>query len=170
MSVTSPTALPNAHRRCLAALAAMLVPIAPTALPGAHADNNRLNRSVVQMISVVQYHAGCRNHLKVDPALQLAAQWHAGDLIDNPLLPPDQGSDGSSPQSRAEAAGFGGTVQQTVAVHPALAISGVELINTWYRDPRSREIMHNCANTVMGVWSENRLDRTVVVALYGQPD
>lgn len=169
MRVTSPAASPYAHRRCLAALAAMLIPIAPMSLPGAHADNNRLNRSVVQMISVMQYHAGCRNHLKVDPALQLAAQWHTVDLIENPLLPPDQGSDGSSPQSRAGAAGFRGTVQQTVAVHPALAISGFELINTWYRDPRSLEIMRNCANTVMGVWSENRLDRTVVVAVYGQP-
>ncbi len=170
MRVTSPAPRPNAHRRCLAALAAMLIPVAPMSLPGAHADNNRLNRSVVQMISVVQYHAGCRNHLKVDPALQLAAQRHTVDLIDNPLLPTDQGSDGSSPQSRADAAGFRGTVEQTVAVNPALAISGFELINMWHRDPRSLEIMRNCANTVMGVWSENRLDRTVVVAVYGRPD
>jgi hypothetical protein len=29
--------------------------------------------------------------------------------------------------------------------------------------------MSNCANTQMGVWSENILDRTVVVAVYGQP-
>ena len=170
MSVTSPASLAYALRRCLAALAAMFIPIAPMSLPGAHADNNRLNRSVVQMISVVQYHAGCRNHLEVEPALQLAAQWHTVDLIENPMLPTDQGSDGSSPQSRASAAGFRGTVAQTVAVHPALAISGFELINAWYRDPRSLEIMRNCANTVMGVWSENRLDRTVVVAVYGQPD
>jgi hypothetical protein len=29
--------------------------------------------------------------------------------------------------------------------------------------------MSNCANTAIGVWSENSLDRTVVVAVYGQP-
>jgi hypothetical protein len=29
--------------------------------------------------------------------------------------------------------------------------------------------MSNCANTQIGVWSENSLDRTVVVAVYGQP-
>jgi hypothetical protein len=29
--------------------------------------------------------------------------------------------------------------------------------------------MRNCANTAIGVWSESVLDRTVVVAVYGQP-
>ena len=29
--------------------------------------------------------------------------------------------------------------------------------------------MSNCANSQMGVWSENSPDRTVVVAVYGQP-
>jgi hypothetical protein len=30
-------------------------------------------------------------------------------------------------------------------------------------------IMSNCAYTQIGVWSENSLDRTVVVAVYGWP-
>jgi hypothetical protein len=30
--------------------------------------------------------------------------------------------------------------------------------------------MSNCANSQIGVWSENSLDRTVVVAVYGQPE
>lgn len=30
--------------------------------------------------------------------------------------------------------------------------------------------MQNCAYNQIGVWSENRLDRTVVVAVDGQPD
>jgi hypothetical protein len=29
--------------------------------------------------------------------------------------------------------------------------------------------MSDCANTVIGVWSENSLDRSVVVAVFGQP-
>jgi hypothetical protein len=46
----------------------------------------------------------------------------------------------------------------------------IELINRWYNDPADFAVMSNCANTQMGVWSENSLDRTVVVAMYGQPD
>jgi hypothetical protein len=30
--------------------------------------------------------------------------------------------------------------------------------------------MQNCANTEIGVWSENSVDRTVVVAVYGHPE
>jgi hypothetical protein len=29
--------------------------------------------------------------------------------------------------------------------------------------------MSDCANTAMGVWSVNSLDRSVVVAVYGKP-
>ena len=55
------------------------------------------------------------------------------------------------------------------AINPANAISGVELMNQWYYNPADFAVMSNCANTQMGVWSENSLDRTVVVAVYGQP-
>jgi hypothetical protein len=50
-----------------------------------------------------------------------------------------------------------------------MAISGIELINMWYHNPRYHAIMANCAHTAVGVWSENSIDRTVVVAVYGQP-
>ncbi len=30
-------------------------------------------------------------------------------------------------------------------------------------------MMSNCANSQMGVWSVNSLDRSVVVAVYGRP-
>lgn len=58
---------------------------------------------------------------------------------------------------------------ETIATNPALAISGIEILNQWWYDPRSRAIMQDCSNMAIGVWSENGLDRTVVVALYGQP-
>jgi hypothetical protein len=67
------------------------------------------------------------------------------------------------------AAGYRGEVAETVAINPALAMSGVELINQWYYNPTYLAIMKDCANTDIGVWSENSLDRTVVVAVYGQP-
>ena len=71
-------------------------------------------------------------------------------------------------QAFALAAGFF-VVAQTVAINPALAINGVEIINQWYYRPDYMAIMSNCANSKMGVWSVNSLDRSVVVAVYGQP-
>jgi uncharacterized protein YkwD len=101
--------------------------------------------------------------------LRLAAQWHAGDVLNNRALDGDIGSDGSTPQDRANGAGFKGTVAQTFAINPAVAISGVDIMNQWYYRPDYMAIMSNCANTQIGVWFENSLDRTVVVAIYAQP-
>ena len=150
----------------LAVVAAGLV----LGMPAAHADNKRLNESVVANVYTVQHQAGCKNDVKVNPQLQLAAEWHTRDVLNNRSLDGDIGSDGSTVQSRAEAAGYRGTVAETVAINPALAISGVELINQWYYNPAYFAIMADCAHTQMGVWSENSLDRTVVVAVYGKPE
>jgi uncharacterized protein YkwD len=137
--------------------------------PAAHADNSRLNNGVVANVYTVQHQAGCTNDVKIDPQLRLAAQWHTDDVLDNRNLDGDIGSDASMPQDRAAAAGFHGTVAETVAINPAVAISGIELINQWYYNPAYLAIMQNCAYTKMGVWSASSIDRTVVVAVYGQP-
>ncbi|MUL65277.1 hypothetical protein BOO86_12435 [Mycobacterium sp. CBMA 234] len=145
--------------------------------PLAHADNGntlipnnkRLNDSVVSNVYTVQHQAGCTNDVVVNPQLQQAAERQAKDMMANRDLNGDLGFDGSTPQVRAEQAGYrGGPVAQTVAINPALAISSVELMNQWYYDPAIKQIMANCANNQMGVWSENSVDRTVVVAVYGQ--
>jgi len=138
-------------------------------MPAAKADNKRLNESVVSNVYTVQRQAGCTNDVKVSPQLQLAAEWHARDVLNNRELDGDIGSDGSTAQDRANNAGFRGKAAETVAINPALAISGIEMINQWYYNPVYKAIMSDCANTVIGVWSENSLDRTVVVAVYGQP-
>ena len=147
--------------------------------PAAYADgdnntlipnNKRLNDGVVANVYTMQHQAGCTNDVKINPQLQLAAQWHAHDVLTNRNLGGDIGSDGSNPQDRANRAGFHGQVAETVAVNPALAISGIELINQWYYNPAYFATMSNCANSQVGVWSENSLDRTVVVAVYGQPE
>jgi hypothetical protein len=163
-------------------LPALAVAAAGTVLlgaPAAHADNDdntlipnnhRLNDGVVANVFTVEHQAGCTNDVKINPQLQLAAQWQTHDVLNNRDLDGDIGSDGSSPQDRANAAGYKGRVAETVAINPALAISGVELINQWYYNPAYYATMSNCANTQIGVWSENSLDRTVVVAVYGQPD
>jgi len=138
-------------------------------MPDAHADNRRLNESVVVNVYTIQQHNHCGTEIKINPQLQLAAQWHTDDLLNNHALDGDIGSDGSTAQVRANNAGFVGTVSETVAINPALAISGIEIMNNWYYRPDYMAIMSNCANTQIGVWSENSLDRSVVVAVYGQP-
>nr|WP_207568420.1 CAP domain-containing protein [Mycolicibacillus trivialis] len=138
--------------------------------PAAQGDNKRLNDGVVANVYTVQQQAGCTNDVRINPQLQLAAEWHTRDLMNNRNLDGDVGSDGSGPQERAHAAGYHGQATETVAIHPANAISGVDLINRWYHNPSDFAVMSNCANTQIGVWSENSMDRTVVVAVYGQPE
>ncbi|WP_407663855.1 CAP domain-containing protein [Mycobacterium shottsii] len=146
-----------------------LLSAALSTAPAAHADNKRLNDGVVANVYTIQHQAGCTSELRIDPRLQLAAQWHTNDVLGNRALDGDIGSDGSTPSDRAAAAGFRGYVAETVAINPALAISGVELINQWYNNPDYLAIMRDCKYTAIGVWSENSLDRTVVVAVYGSP-
>ena len=154
--------------RTLVPLPAVVIANLLTA-PPANADNSRFNNSVVADVYAVQHQAGCTDDVKPNPQLRLAAQWHTDDVLNNRSLDGDTGTDGSTPQDRANAAGFHGPVTETVAINPALAMSGIELINRWYYNPDDHAIMANCANTAIGVWSENSLDRTVVVAVYGQP-
>jgi uncharacterized protein YkwD len=152
----------------VAVLTALIIG-ATSATPAARADNRRLNDGVVANVYTLQHQAGCTNNLRIDPQLRLAAQRHTDDVLSNRSLDGDIGSDGTMAQDRAKAAGFSGRVAETVAINPALAISGVELINQWFYNPAYLAIMRDCANTAIGVWSESSLDRTVVVAVYGQP-
>jgi hypothetical protein len=137
--------------------------------PAAHADNSRLNNSVIANVYTIQHQAGCSTNIKRDPALTLAAKWHTDDVLNNRALDGDIGSDGSAAQDRATAAGFKGKVAETVAINPALAINNLDILHQWYYDPVSFGTMSDCANTEIGVWSENSLDRSVVVAVFGQP-
>ncbi|WP_431239407.1 CAP domain-containing protein [Mycolicibacterium aichiense] len=157
------------HRLIHTATALGAATLAVAVAPAAHADNTRLNNGVVANVYTVQHQAGCSTDIKKNPALTQAAERQANDVLTNRALDGDLGSDGSTPQSRAAAAGFTGTVTQTVAINPALAINNLDVINQWYSDPAAFAIMSNCANTAIGVWSVNSLDRSVLVAVYGQP-
>ncbi len=161
----------DAPRRCAAAsaLAVPLVAGAALAMPTAHADNHRLNNSVVENVYTLQQQVGCISNVKVNPQLQLAAQWQTDDMMNNRSLDSDTGSDGSTAQDRANRAGFHGNVAETVAMKNSVAINNVDVLNQWYYNPAYYAIMSNCGNTQMGVWSENSPDRSVVVAVYGQP-
>ena len=70
--------------------------IAPTS---AHADNKRLNDGVAQNVYTIQHQAGCTTNLSLNPQLQLAAQWHTDDVLNNRSLDGDLGSDGSTPKT-----------------------------------------------------------------------
>ncbi|ORB22954.1 CAP domain-containing protein [Mycolicibacterium gilvum] len=137
--------------------------------PAASADNKRLNNGVFANIYTAQHQNGCTTEPRLDERLIEAARRHTFDVRDNRFVDGDIGSDGSTPQDRANAAGFQGKVAQTVAINPALSINGIEILNQWWHDAHARAIMQDCANTAIGVWSENSLDRSVVVAVYGQP-
>jgi uncharacterized protein YkwD len=155
--------------KCIAANALLLALLltAVSIAPQAAADNRRLNASVVSNVYTIQRQAGCTNELRSDPLLRLVAQRHTEDVLVNTALSGDVGSDGSSVQDRADAAGYPGAVAETVAINPALAINGIEILRQWYFDPAKKAIMANCAHTRIGVWSANSLTRTVVVAVYG---
>jgi uncharacterized protein YkwD len=144
--------------------------------PAVHADgdndtvipnNKRLNDGVVANVYTMQHQAGCTNDVKINKQLQLAAQRHTRDVLNNRNLDGDIGSDGSTPQDRANAAGFHGQAAETVAINQSIAISGNDLINRWYYNPAYNAIMSNCANSQIGVWSENSPDRTVVGGVFG---
>jgi uncharacterized protein YkwD len=147
----------------------ILLGTAALAAPVAHADNMRLNSAVASAVYTLQHQAGCSNDVIRNNALTLAAEWHAEDMINNRNINDDTGSDGSTPQDRANAAGFNGKAAETVAINPAMSISSLELVNQWYYNPGDMAIIRDCANTAIGVWSDNSMDRTVVVAVYGQP-
>ena len=163
-----PKADPMTFRPFPGAAATTLLAVAMATAPDAAADNTRLNNGVVANIYTVQYQAGCTTRVEINPALRLAAQWHASDVLNNRNLSDGLGSDGSTPESRAIAAGFTGKAFQTVAINDSLAINNLDVINQWYYAPEAFAIMSDCANTSVGVWSENSLDRSVVVAVYGQ--
>jgi len=156
-------------RRCALTLALLSAMVVATSTPSALADNKRLNESVFVNIYTAQKQNGCLTEPKLDGRLVDAARRHTLDVLNDPNVNGDIGSDGSTPQDRANATGFTGKVAETVAINPALAISGIEILAQWWYDPPSRATMQDCAYTAIGVWSENSLSRSVVVAVYGQP-
>lgn len=156
----------------LATSLASALALAPTAA----ADNKRLNDSVLADVHNAMMLAGCTDDLDIEPMnraspkLRLAAQWHADDLMANRNLDGDIGSDGSTVADRAARAGYVGPVAETVAINPAMSITGVEIMQQWFGRPDYRATIEDCANLDVGVWSENSLDRTVVVAVFGHGD
>jgi len=157
---------------------AVLAVAAVLGMPVAHADgdvntlipnNKRLNDGVFLNIFTAHRQNGCTIDPRLDGRLVDAARRHTQDVLNNRDINGDVGSDGSTPQDRASTAGFTGTAAETVATNRSFAINNVEILNDWWYDPPSHAIMQDCRNTAIGVWSGNSFDRSVVVAVYGQP-
>jgi len=105
------------HTLAILGLFVTLCTAGAVSAPHAHADNRRLNNSVVANVYTIQHQHGCTNNIQINPQLQLAAQWHTDDVLNNHGLDGDVGSDGSSAQDRANAAGYPGTAAETVAIN-----------------------------------------------------
>jgi len=137
----------------------------------ANADNKRLNEYTYSGIYGAHQLNNCTNvdRIRRLRVLDDAARIHTLDVLNDRNLDGDIGSDGSTPQVRAASVGYRGVVGETVAINAALAISNLEVMTRWFNDPVTLGVMQDCKYTDIGVWSENSLDRTVVVAVYGQP-
>jgi hypothetical protein len=160
-----------AHGLAIPLAVGLVSPIAvASAAPGVPGNNDRLNNGIVVNVDTIKAQAGCTTKLKKSPQLEAVAQRHTVDVLNNRGLDADVGSDGSSVADRARDAGYRGRVAETVAINNSLAINDLDVMGNWYYRPDYMAIMSNCGNTQIGVWSENSVDRSVLVAVYGQPD
>ena len=90
--------------------------------------------------------------LTVDAKLTAAAKAHATDMLCNNYLS-HNGLNGSTPESRVEAAGFTASlvVEDLYALHPAYGGNPQSAINWWMGDPDSKADLLNANTTVFGV-------------------
>jgi uncharacterized protein YkwD len=90
--------------------------------------------------------------LNVDAKLTAAAKAHATDMLCNNYLS-HIGLNGSTPQSRVEAAGFKATLvlEDLYALHPAYGGNPQSAFNWWMSDPASKADLLNANTTVFGV-------------------
>jgi uncharacterized protein YkwD len=90
--------------------------------------------------------------LSVDAKLTAAAKAHATDMLCNNYLS-HIGLNGSTPQSRVEAAGFKATLvlEDLYALHPAYGGNPQSAFNWWMSDPASKADLLNANTTVFGI-------------------
>lgn len=94
-----------------------------------------LNDGVVTNVHTIQHHAGCTNDVTINPQLRLAAQWHTEDVLTNAALNGDSVQTGRRCRVVLNAARFKGSATETVAINPALAITGIEILKQGYYNP-----------------------------------
>ena len=90
--------------------------------------------------------------LTVDAKLTAAAKAHATDMLCNNYLS-HNGLNGSTPQSRVEAAGFKASLvlEDLYALHPSYGGNPQSAFNWWMSDPNSKADLLNANTTMFGV-------------------
>ena len=90
--------------------------------------------------------------LTVDAKLTAAAKAHATDMLCNNYLS-HNGLNGSTPQSRVEAAGFKASLvlEDLYALHPAYGGNPQSAFDWWMKDPDSKADLLNVNTTVFGI-------------------
>jgi uncharacterized protein YkwD len=90
--------------------------------------------------------------LTVDAKLTAAAKAHATDMLCNNYLS-HNGLNGSTPQSRVEAAGFKASLvlEELYALHPAYGGNPQSAFDWWMSDPASKADLLNANTTVFGI-------------------
>ena len=111
--------------------------------------------------------------LSVNAQLATAAKNHAVDMLCNNYLS-HIGLNGSTPESRAKAAGFSGTLvlEDLYALHPAYGGNPQSAMTWWMSDPTSKADLLNRDTTVVGiayVSSDQSLLGGYFVVLSGKP-
>lgn len=90
--------------------------------------------------------------LNIDAKLTTAAKDHAKDMLCNNYLS-HIGLNGSTPQSRVEAAGFRASLvlEDLYALHPSYGGNPQSAFNWWMSDPTSKADLLNANTTVFGI-------------------
>jgi len=90
--------------------------------------------------------------LTVDAKLTAAAKAHATDMLCNNYLS-HNGLNGSTPQSRVEAAGFKASLvlEELYALHPAYGGNPQSAFDWWMSDPASKADLLNANTTTFGI-------------------
>jgi len=90
--------------------------------------------------------------LNVDVKLAAAAKTHAADMLCSNYLS-HNGLNGSTPQSRVEAAGFKASLvlEDLYALHPAYGGNPQSAFDWWMSDPASKADLLNANTTVFGI-------------------
>ena len=98
------------------------------------------------MVAAERAAAGCPE-LTVDPRLTVAAQRHASDMTARQYFS-HTGPDGSTPSSRAEAAGASPSVAENLAAGQG---SAQAVVRDWLASPGHRDNLLDCGLTRTGI-------------------
>lgn len=155
-STSTPITPTVAGQQATAAVTAAATTAASTAVSGGTAactveENAQFVTQLQQLINGERTKAGLPA-LNLDAQLTAAAKAHATDMLCNNYLS-HIGLNGSTPETRAKAAGFNGSpvLEDIFALHPALGGNPQAALNWWMSDATSKADLLSSNTTVFGI-------------------